>query len=116
MSRYSKLTGWAAAALAAALALPVASQQNIEKLKQMKVATADLNIPVVPQGGRNADAIKANLKRIKLPPGFSIDLFQHRPLRGGTRRAPHGRRAQHQHAVCGHAQNHCLGRHQPQQG
>ena len=65
----------AAAVLACALALPAAAQQNIEKLKQMKVATTDLNIPVVPQTGRNADAIKANLKRVKMPPGFSIELF-----------------------------------------
>ena len=28
---------------------------NIEKLKQMKVATTDLNIPVVPQAGPNLD-------------------------------------------------------------
>ena len=39
--------------------------ENIEKLKQFKVATTDLNIPVVPQEGRNAEAIKANLKRVK---------------------------------------------------
>jgi glucose/arabinose dehydrogenase len=65
----------AAAALAACFALPVAAQQNIEKLKQMKVATTDLNIPVVPQTGKNADAIRANLSRIKMPPGFKIDLF-----------------------------------------
>ena len=51
------------------------AQTNIEKLKQMKVATTDLNIPVVPQTGKNADAIRENLKRIKLPPGFKIDLF-----------------------------------------
>ncbi len=63
------------AALAAlALAVP-ASAQNIEKLKQMKVATTDLNIPLVPQTGKNADAIKENLKRVKLPPGFKIDLY-----------------------------------------
>src|SRR2546425_6385056 len=48
---------------------------NIEKLKQMKVATTDLNIPVVPQAGPNADAIRENLKRIKLPPGFKISLY-----------------------------------------
>ena len=64
-----------AAALACAVALPAAAQQNIEKLKQMKVATTDLNIPVVPQTGKNADAIKENLKRVKLPPGFKIELF-----------------------------------------
>ncbi|MEP7101009.1 MAG: PQQ-dependent sugar dehydrogenase [Burkholderiales bacterium] len=51
------------------------AQANIDKLKQMKVATTDLNIPLVPQTGKNADAIRANLKRIKLPPGFSIDLY-----------------------------------------
>jgi len=52
-----------------------AQSQNLEKLKQMKVATTDLNIPVVPQSGKNADAIRENLKRIKLPPGFKIELF-----------------------------------------
>ena len=65
----------AAAALACTLALPAMAQQNLEKLKQMKVATTDLNIPTVPQTGRNADAIRANLKNIKMPPGFKIDLF-----------------------------------------
>ena len=63
----------AAAALAAAGAAH--AQANLEKLKQMKVATTDLNIPTVPQTGANANAIKENLKKIKLPPGFKIDLF-----------------------------------------
>ena len=48
---------------------------NIDKLKQMKVATTDLNIPMVPQTGPNADAIKENLKRVKMPPGFKIALY-----------------------------------------
>ncbi len=65
----------AAAALAVGLALPAMAQQNIEKLKQMKVATTDLNIPVVPQTGANANAIKKNLERVKMPPGFKIELF-----------------------------------------
>ena len=69
------LTTTAAAALLALSTLPAAAQTNIEKLKQMKVATTDLNIPLVAQTGRNADAIRANLKRVKLPPGFSIDLY-----------------------------------------
>jgi glucose/arabinose dehydrogenase len=75
MPRLNGLTSLAAAALSCALALPAVAQQNIDKLKQMKVATTDLNIPVVPQTGRNADAIRANLKRVKLPAGFSIDLY-----------------------------------------
>jgi glucose/arabinose dehydrogenase len=44
-------------------------------MKQFKVANTDLNIPTVPQEGRNAAAIRENLKKIKLPPGFKIDLF-----------------------------------------
>jgi len=51
----------AAAALSCALALPAAAQQNLEKLKQFRVATTDLNIPTVPQTGRRADAIRNNL-------------------------------------------------------
>ena len=52
-----------------------AQEVNLQKLQQMKVATTDLNLPVVPQSGRNADAIRENLKRVKLPPGFKIDLY-----------------------------------------
>ena len=48
---------------------------NVEKLKQMKVSGTDLNIPVVPQSGKNADQLRENLKRVKLPPGFKIDLY-----------------------------------------
>jgi glucose/arabinose dehydrogenase len=64
----------AAAALVFAATLP-AQAQNIEKLKQMRVATTDLNIPLVPQTGKNADQLRENLKRVKLPPGFKIDLY-----------------------------------------
>ena len=65
----------AAATLLALLAGAVQAQANIDKLKQFKVSGTDLNIPVVPQTGRNADAIRANLKKVKLPPGFKIDLY-----------------------------------------
>ena len=68
---------WAAVAAASLflLAAPVLAQTNIEKLKQMKVSGTDLNIPPVPQTGANAAAIRENLKRVKLPPGFRIDLY-----------------------------------------
>jgi glucose/arabinose dehydrogenase len=52
-----------------------ARQQNLEKLKQLKVSGTDLNIPTVPQEGTNAAAIRENLKRIKLPPGFKVELY-----------------------------------------
>jgi len=53
----------------------LAQPANLDKLKQMKVSGTDLNIPPVPQHGANADAIKENLKKVKLPPGFRIDLY-----------------------------------------
>lgn len=52
-----------------------AEEQAIEKLKTMHVSGTDPNLPLVPQTGKNADAIKENLKRIKMPPGFNIDLY-----------------------------------------
>ena len=73
-----KLSKIALGLLAASIATAAAAQarpDNLSTLKQMKVATTDLNIPVVPQEGRNANAIRENLKRVKLPPGFKIDLF-----------------------------------------
>ena len=73
MMRGCGVLALAAAALVSAPAL--AQSQNIEKLKQMKVSGTDLHIPPVPQTGTNADAIRENLKRVKLPPGFRIDLY-----------------------------------------
>jgi len=74
---YGKLNTFAVAALVTwGAALPALAQQaNIEKLKQMKVSGTDPNIPMVPQAGKNADQLRANLTRIKLPPGFKIDLY-----------------------------------------
>jgi glucose/arabinose dehydrogenase len=56
-------------------ALAQARPDALSTMKQFKVATTDLNIPTVPQAGRNADAIRENLKKVKLPPGFRIDLY-----------------------------------------
>ena len=38
--------------------------QTIEKMKQFKVATTDLNLPVVPQEGRNAAAIRNTARTV----------------------------------------------------
>ena len=57
------------------IAFAQAARDNLGALKQMRVSGTDLNIPTVAQEGRNAEAIRANLKRVKLPPGFRIDLF-----------------------------------------
>lgn len=68
------LAGALAASLALALGQP-AIAQNLDKLKQMKVSGTDLNIPPVPQSGPNADAIRANLKHVRMPEGFKIELY-----------------------------------------
>ena len=71
---------FALSALMAALALLVAGKAqaqapNIENLKQMKVSGVDPSMPPVPQEGKNAAQLRENLKRVKLPPGFKIDLY-----------------------------------------
>ena len=65
-------------AIAAALLVAGAAQAqapNIENLKQMKVSGVDPSMPAVPQDGKNAAQLRENLKRVKLPPGFKIDLY-----------------------------------------
>jgi glucose/arabinose dehydrogenase len=56
-------------------AMAQAGKDNLATLKQMKVSGVDLNIPPVPQEGKNAEAIRANLKAVKLPTGFKIELY-----------------------------------------
>ena len=63
----------AVAMLAAGAAL--AQAPNIENLKQMKVSGVDPSMPPVPQEGKNAIQLRENLRRVKLPPGFRIDLY-----------------------------------------
>lgn len=52
-----------------------AKDENLEKISAMKNTNTDMNIKTVDQSGKNADAIKANLKKIKLPEGFKIELY-----------------------------------------
>ncbi|MEO5699450.1 MAG: PQQ-dependent sugar dehydrogenase [Casimicrobiaceae bacterium] len=75
-SKVSALVG--IASLVCLASFPVQAQTsdaNLEKLKQMKVSGTDPNIPSVAQTGKNADLLRENLKRIKLPAGFKIDLY-----------------------------------------
>jgi glucose/arabinose dehydrogenase len=48
---------------------------NLEKLGQFKTTGVAAEIPTVPQGGAKAEALKNNLKKIKLPSGFKISLY-----------------------------------------
>jgi glucose/arabinose dehydrogenase len=70
-----RLAALCAAAALAAAPCALAQDANLAKLKQFRVSGVDLNIPPVPQTGANADAIRENLKRVKLPPGFRISLY-----------------------------------------
>ncbi len=50
------------------------AQQDLDTLGQFK-KTGTTEFTFVEQTGKKADAIKATLAKIKLPPGFSIDLY-----------------------------------------
>jgi glucose/arabinose dehydrogenase len=63
-------------ALASALLASTAmAADNIDTLGKMRTTGASPDIPLVPQTGPKVDAIKKNLEKIKLPPGFHIALY-----------------------------------------
>ena len=64
-------------ALAALLGVAgVAQADNQEKLGNMQATgTTSSAFNYVPQTGEFADQLKENLKKIKLPPGFKINLY-----------------------------------------
>ena len=53
---------------------PQSPTGNLERLGAFQV-TGTVEPKPIPQEGRKADAIRRNLQRIKLPPGFKIDLY-----------------------------------------
>jgi glucose/arabinose dehydrogenase len=68
--------GLMVSAIALGVAAPVWAQDaNMSKLQAMKVTGTSMDIPQVEQGGAKADQLRENLKNVKLPPGFSIDLY-----------------------------------------
>jgi glucose/arabinose dehydrogenase len=48
---------------------------NLEKLSEFKQTGTPLDIPEIAQTGPKADALRKNLARVKLPPGFKIALY-----------------------------------------
>lgn len=60
--------------LAVAVGGTAGAAGNLEKLSAFKT-TGVTEFTVIDQTGPNADAIRENLKRIKLPDGFKIDLY-----------------------------------------
>jgi glucose/arabinose dehydrogenase len=65
----------ASAMLVAFSASSFAKDENLEKISAMKNTDTAIDIPTVPQTGKNVDQLKANLKKIKLPEGFKIELY-----------------------------------------
>jgi glucose/arabinose dehydrogenase len=53
----------------------VGAQDSVDTLNRMGTTGASPNIPLVPQTGPEADAIKKTLAKIKMPPGFHIALY-----------------------------------------
>lgn len=69
----------AALAFAVVSALPAAAQapspDTLTTLGEMRVTGWQGAWPEIPQTGPKADQVKKNLTKIKLPPGFHIDLY-----------------------------------------
>jgi len=65
----------ASAMLVAFSASSFAKDENLEKISAMKNTDTAIDIPAVPQDGKKADQLKANLKKIKMPEGFKIELY-----------------------------------------
>ena len=84
--------------------------ESLKKLLDFKSSGSSMQFETVPQTGAAADNIRENLKRIKLPPGFKIDLYAVVPDARHMAVGPHG-----QHALRRHAQDARLGGDRPQQ-
>jgi len=73
--KINKLTSLAFAVAALGATASFAQDANLTTLQRMGNTATNMNIPAIPQEGKNADAIRANLKKVKLPDGFKIDLY-----------------------------------------
>ena len=52
-----------------------AAPDNLEKLGQFRTTGTPIEIPTIDQKGEFADQLRENLKKIKLPSGFKIELY-----------------------------------------
>jgi glucose/arabinose dehydrogenase len=75
MNHLFRLFTAAAGGACITLSASAIAQDNVKKLENFQSTGASLNMETVPQTGPKADALRANLKNIKLPPGFKIDLY-----------------------------------------
>lgn len=61
--------------ITASSAVLAQAKDNMKKLENFQSTGAPLVLESVPQTGAKADALRANLKSVKLPAGFKIDLY-----------------------------------------
>lgn len=87
-SKFLKL-GAMGAVVAALPPVTASAQTNLEKLGQFKTTGTTEHV-VIQQGGADADAIRKTLERIKLPPGFKIQLYAQVPDARHMAMAPQG--------------------------
>lgn len=74
--RFTSLTVFLGAALTlAATAHAQTGDVNIQKLQEFRTTGTPLDLETLPQTGPNAEQLKKNLARIKLPQGFKIGLY-----------------------------------------
>ena len=73
--KFIKLSLLSLAVAALSTSNAIAQDKNLDTLQRMGNTATNMVIPTVPQEGKNADAIRANLKKVKLPDGFKIDLY-----------------------------------------
>lgn len=57
------------------LAASAATEDAVTRLENAQTTGASLKLESVAQTGTKADAIRSNLKSVKLPPGFKIELY-----------------------------------------
>ena len=73
--KYLKLSSLACAVAILGATSAIAADANLSTLQKMQTTGTSMEIPAIPQEGKNADAIRANLKKVKLPAGFKIELY-----------------------------------------
>jgi len=75
MNTTLKLLPLAVSAMLACLPSAQAAQDNVNNLSNFRQTGNTQPPETITQSGKTADALRENLKQIKLPPGFKIDLY-----------------------------------------
>jgi glucose/arabinose dehydrogenase len=73
--RMRVLTSVAAVCVSTASFAQPSPPANLERLSNFQTTGTSLDMPLIPQTGSKADAIRKTLARIKLPQGFKISLY-----------------------------------------